>query len=205
MDSVKYLFGTVMIGMAFYYVHPIYPAWLFQALLGLAVLGLAVMFGRVRKVYALPVLAIGIATMVFIAKMPGKNAEGSFPKLAWQTYSDQAREEALKKGQPILIDFTADWCGACKELEKYTFTDPRVREISEKFALLRFDATEESPALDALRERYKILGLPTLVFYDGKGKLRTELTVTGFEKADIFLEKMAKAAQSDTQSTAASQ
>ena len=198
MDSVKYLFGTVMIGMAFYYIHPIYPMWLFQLLLGLAVVLLAALFGRMKLAYAVPVLAIGLSAMALTAKLPGAGASAEqIAKLAWQPYTEKALEDALKEGKPILIDFTAEWCGACKELEKYTFTDPRVREISGKFALLRFDATEESPALDNLRARYQILGLPTLLFYDGKGKLRTELTVTGFEKADDFLKKMETAGAQD--------
>jgi thiol:disulfide interchange protein DsbD len=126
------------------------------------------------------------------------NGEGGdfaepFPKLAWQPFSDMALKNALKKKEPVIIDFYADWCAACKELERYTFIDPRIRGLSDQFTLLKVDATEDSPALEKLKNTYQVLGLPTMIFYDTKGGLRSDLTLTGFEEADKFLARMNQA------------
>ncbi|MEK7356317.1 MAG: thioredoxin family protein, partial [Bdellovibrionota bacterium] len=134
------------------------------------------------------------------AMVAGGSAPGSYQKLAWKPYSDAALAEALKGNKPVLIDFYADWCGACKELEKHTFTDERIRSVSEKFALLKIDATEDFPGLDKLKATYNVRGLPTMIFYGTDGKIRPELTVTGFEEADNFIARM-NAALAATQSS----
>jgi thiol:disulfide interchange protein DsbD len=210
MESVKFVFGTVMVGMAFYYIKPLYPVWLFHLLLGLAIIMVASVFGafdpdshanlrlRLRKGMMLAAFFIGVAfSTVGVLAFAGVNIQPSslavsekIEHLAWKPYSLGAVEEAQKNGKPVLIDFTAEWCGACKELERYTFSDARVREASQKYELLRFDATEDTPAVKEVLSRYGVIGLPTLLFYDKNGKARTEQTVTGFEKADQFLQRM---------------
>jgi thiol:disulfide interchange protein DsbD len=114
-------------------------------------------------------------------------------RLKWQGYSDDLIAAAAKEGKPVLIDFYADWCAACKELEDLTFPDTRVRKLSEKFTLLKIDATEDSAELQRLKKKYGVVGLPTMIFYDTTGKIRTDLTVTGFENADVFSGRMKSA------------
>jgi thioredoxin:protein disulfide reductase len=217
MESVKYLFGAVMIGMAFYYIHPIYPPWLFLALLGAAGVTLASFYGafesnsqltpigRLRKGSMLATFFIGVAFLasgllaragVITLGSPislGPTVNASVPKLDWQPFSPSALNEALKRGQPVIVDFTADWCGACKELEAYTFPDPRVRDLSAKFALFQVDATVETAEVKPHLARFGVVGLPTLIFYDVKGNLRQDLTLTGFENADSFHKRMQSA------------
>lgn len=231
MEIVKFVFGTVMVAMALYYVKPLYPAWLFNTLLGLAAILIASAYGafepneklegagRVRKGAMLATFIVGLAFMLSgvleKAGVPLLPAGGvvtaaaageSYPKLAWQPFSASAVEEAVKAKKPVLIDFYADWCGACKELEKYTFTDQRIRDLSEKFVLLKVDATEDRPELDALKKQYAVMGLPTMIFYDTTGVIRNDLTVTGFEEADQFLKRMqsASSGQQLSQSSTAS-
>ena len=93
----------------------------------------------------------------------------------------------------MIIDFSAEWCVACKELEALTFPHPEVLELRSKFTLLKFDATEDSPELSKMQEKYKILGLPTLVFINAQGKVLEDLTLTGFEDGPAFAERMRKA------------
>lgn len=215
MDLTKFIFGSIMVGMALYYVKPVYPEWLFKTLVGVAIVLIASGFGafesgptlstrtRLRKGLMLTALVVGLAfTVVGILAKAGiplagflapKESSSEKPKLAWQPYSDEALKIALNEKKPVIIDFYADWCVACKELEHETFPDPRVRALSEKFVLLKIDATEDFPGLDKLKQTYTVLGLPTMIFYDQKGDYRKELTLTGFENAESFLARMNRA------------
>lgn len=216
MESVKFVFGTVMVGMALYYVKPVYPTWLFHCLLGLAIVLIASAYGafepsanlsgsgRVRKGAAIASFVIGLAFAlsgfsqqaglglpgIGAVAGAGAPANASYAKLDWKPYSEEALASALKSGKPVLVDFYADWCGACKELEQLTFTDARIRDISSKFVLIKIDATEDFPGLAKLKSEYKVMGLPTMVFFDSTGKRRNDLTVTGFENADKFFARM---------------
>jgi thiol:disulfide interchange protein DsbD len=123
-------------------------------------------------------------------KGPVENTAGAHELLPWQRYSEEALSQALVAGKPVMIDFYADWCLACKELEEKTFSDPGVRESLQDFVLLRFDATEESEALVPLRTKYKIVGLPTVVFYGRKGAWLEEKTLNEFEAPDKFVQRL---------------
>ena len=109
---------------------------------------------------------------------------------SWQPYA----AEAVGAGRPVVIDFSAEWCLPCLELEKKTFSDARVRTALGSRALLKADMTKlGSPESIALSERYAILGVPTIIFLDANGKERQDLRLVGFENADRFLERLAKA------------
>ncbi len=219
MESVKFIFGTVMVGVAFYYIEPIYPVWLFDALLGLALLLLASTYGafepspvhdahsneksqilfRLRKGLMIALFAVGLSFLILgVLKNRGVTLTGlahssgpSATHLAWQTYSDAKLANALAEHKPVILDFSADWCAACKELERDTFPDAQVRELSQKFVLLEFDATNESAELNRLKQKFTIVGLPTLVFYDVHGNRRDQdLRLTGFENPAAFLKRM---------------
>jgi thiol:disulfide interchange protein DsbD len=95
--------------------------------------------------------------------------------------------EAARSGKPVLIDFTADWCAACRELEHKTYTDPGVVGESGRFVPILVDCTRSTEEVRALLDRYAIRGLPTIVFIDSGGRRREDLTVTGFEEAGPFL------------------
>ena len=94
--------------------------------------------------------------------------------------------------KPVIIDFYADWCAACLELKKYVFSTPEFKEATNGHVLLKFDATKGSEALDLLKKKYQIKGLPTVIFYNSKGQWLKELTLTEFEKKDLFLKRLQK-------------
>lgn len=214
MEVVKFTFGTAMVCMALYYVAPLYPTWLFHGLLGIALVLIASAYGafdanegltgalRMRKGAMIVTFVIGLMFALSAvsdragfrlptgAGLAAGSGSDQTAKLAWQPYRDDLVAEAAKTGKPVLVDFYADWCAACKELELLTFPDSRVRELSEKFTLLKIDATEDSPEVQRLKKKYGVIGLPTMIFYDTSGKVRTDLTVTGFENADIFSGRM---------------
>lgn len=98
----------------------------------------------------------------------------------------QQLEIASQNNQPVMVDLYADWCIACKEFEKYTFTDNAVKQQMKQFRLLRIDTTKNSDADMQLLEEYSVLGLPTLLFFDPQSKELTRQRVTGFMKAEKF-------------------
>ncbi len=103
----------------------------------------------------------------------------------------------------MLVDFAAEWCAACKELERDTFSDPRVIERARSFVTVRVDATRSSPEIDRLMSKYGIRGLPWVAFVDPDGTIRRELTVTGFIDAQAMLARMAQAAPASPEARAA--
>ena len=113
--------------------------------------------------------------------------------IKWQNYSDELLAQAAKDGKPVLIDFRADWCAACLEMEEKTFPSQSLQLLSAQFVMVRFDATQESPKLSELREKYGIVGLPTILFFNRSGKWMKDLTLTAFEDAAGFEKRMSQA------------
>lgn len=120
------------------------------------------------------------------------SATDSKSKIEWVNYSEEVLVKAKESGIPVVIDFRADWCAACLEMEELTFPDSGVQEIAKHFVMVKFDATQDSPELAALKEKYHIVGLPTLLFFSSQGDWLQELTLTEFEDAPKFLERMKK-------------
>ncbi|MNL24962.1 Thiol:disulfide interchange protein DsbD precursor [compost metagenome] len=158
-------------------------------------------FNRVRKglMQAILILGIGYWTISAFDLRPFINSQfmsgssiNQIEKLNWQMYSEAALQKAAQEGKPVIIDFWAEWCAACHELEEHTFTDPRVRAMAENFVLLKFDATSENAELKALKKKYNIQGLPTVIFINPHGVWIDALTLTQFEKPDAFLKRMEK-------------
>ncbi len=100
----------------------------------------------------------------------------------------QALASASRDGKPVMLDFYADWCISCKEMEKYTFGDARVQQALSGFVLLQADVTENNADDKALLKRFGLFGPPGIEFFDTSGKERPELSVVGFKKVDEFLQ-----------------
>jgi thiol:disulfide interchange protein DsbD len=111
----------------------------------------------------------------------------------WQNFTEKDFAAALKAKKPILVDFYAEWCLACKELETQTFTNTEVELVSRDFIAFKFDATEESLLLNKLKNQYGIVGLPTILFFNNKGDWLKEITLNEFEKPEAFVLRMKKA------------
>jgi thiol:disulfide interchange protein DsbD len=111
---------------------------------------------------------------------------------AWEKFSVERLNQAIEQKKPVVVDFFADWCAACVQLEKQTFSDPKIIELSKKFIMLKYDATNPSAELTKLQKQYGIIGLPTLLFFSADGKLLKELTLTEFESPELMFRRMEK-------------
>jgi thioredoxin:protein disulfide reductase len=185
MDGVKKVFGWVLLAMAAYFLRSVLPQpfgrWILPAVL--VVGAVAILVTRLGLKWPVKAGAAAVLVAIAIFFVP-RELQG------WQPYAPAA----VGAGRPAVIDFSAEWCLPCLELEKKTFSDPRVREALGRRTLLKADMTKiASPESIALSERYGILGVPTVIFLDANGQERQDLRLVGFENADRFLERLAKA------------
>lgn len=115
----------------------------------------------------------------------GAGAQAEAPEIHWLTNEADALGKAKAEGKPVLIDFGAEWCAACKKLEHQTFPDPSVRSEAAGFVALRVDATDDEDAnITRLKDKYKVVGLPTVILLDKNGK--EVLRFNDFVQADKF-------------------
>ena len=93
---------------------------------------------------------------------------------------------AQAKGKPVMLDLYADWCVACKEFEKYTFSDPQVQNALKETVLLQANVTANNAQEKALLKQLRVLGLPTILFFNAQGEEQPSERVTGFMDATAF-------------------
>lgn len=186
MEGVKKVFGWLLLGMAAYFLRLVLPRpwseWLLPATLAVGALVLLVKgfgFGRLAR-FGTAVLFLAAAAFFLPRKA-----------LGWQPYTDAG---LARSGRPAVIDFTADWCVPCLELDQRTFSNAEVQQALSQRALFKVDLTRGGTPDDvALTRKYRILGVPTVIFIDANGQERTDLRLVGFEDAEKFLERLAKA------------
>ncbi|MCK6682452.1 MAG: thioredoxin family protein [Thermoanaerobaculia bacterium] len=192
MVAIRKVFGFVLVALAVYFLRALIPEKFYGYLLAapLVVGGLYFLafekaganlswFRSVKVVLGLVLLAGGV-----YAGWPVTHA-----KLPFQPYSDNAVAEAKAAGKPVMIDFYADWCLPCKELDEKTFSDPKVAEALSGWVLLKGDLTKTSETVDAVKKQWDIKGVPTIVFLGPDGKEKGE-RVVGFEPPVKFLTRL---------------
>jgi thiol:disulfide interchange protein DsbD len=209
MESIKKAFGILMFGVALWLLSRLLPptvsllAW--GALVAFA--GVLLMTGgrRTPGLAGSLARAFGVGAFVYAAlTVVGAAAGGTDPlrplagtpmggerteQLAFKTIKstdDLDRELADASGRLVMLDFYADWCVSCKEIEKYTFSDGDVQAALRDVVLLRADVTANDEADRALLARFGIFGPPTIAFFGPDGKERKPQRVVGFVPADEF-------------------
>jgi thioredoxin:protein disulfide reductase len=94
--------------------------------------------------------------------------------------------QARAQGKPVIIDFWADWCTACKELDKTAWSDPRVQAAAGRFVTLKMDGSQDTDAFQKVFEKYAVVGMPTVVFIDSAGR-EVPQRITGAVEAEEML------------------
>jgi len=220
MESVKRLFGVLLIAVALWLVSPVIPAWAqmlsWAALLIVSATYLRVMDGlpadasggqRLWKGVGLVLLVLGVVQIVGAAS-GGRDVLRPLQPLAsgrdvikaespaWRAVRDIDQLDAAladANGKPVVLDFTADWCVSCAEMERFTFSDPRVAARLAGAQLLRVDVTLNSTQDKTLLKRFHLFGPPGTIFFDRQGREVQGARVIGFESADEFLVSLARA------------
>ncbi|MGE5343025.1 MAG: cytochrome c biogenesis protein CcdA [Candidatus Omnitrophota bacterium] len=165
--------------------------WKFFVPIGLILIGLSVFFGLTksltdpdndsivqRSIKALIILVLFAGIFLFMAGLDIKYFPGKYVRkpehkpvtLTWLSDPDEGKAISQKENKPLLIDTTAAWCVACKELEEYTFSDPGVANVLKNYVRVRIDFTQKTAKNEELRNNLKVIGMPTLIVLDPEGK-----------------------------------
>ena len=187
MVTVKKGMGFVLIAMAFYFLRPLIgdDAMRYGIAASLLIGAIFLLASRTKGARALR-LAVGVALLVsgVAFAIPPKEVAG----VEWKKYDEKALAAARAAGKPVVIDFYADWCLPCKELDEKTFTDAKVIAELGRFERLKADLTSPEDAVTkALTEQYAVVGVPTILFLDANGQEASRLF--GFEKSEPFLQR----------------
>jgi thiol:disulfide interchange protein DsbD len=153
-----------------------------------ALLLIGATLGGENPLRPIPQAALGSASAG--AGLLGATAEEGPPFRPIETVAelDAALREARTAGQPVMLDFTAEWCVSCKEMEEYTFPDAGVVGALGPFMLLRADVTDNDDDDQALLQRFRSFGPPTIAFFDRSGFERENYKLVGYVPADKFRE-----------------
>jgi thiol:disulfide interchange protein DsbD len=220
MNAVRNFFGVLMLGMAIWLISSVVPVNIQLGLWAVLLIVTAVYhsaldslpahatnLAKLGKGVAVILLIFGVA--LFIGALSG--AKSALSPLSNFTISSASQSKNLSQlnftrvtsiaeleqnlattNQPVMLDFYADWCVACKELEQLTFSDPKVQQQLKNTTLLQVDVTANSDEDKALLKRFGLFGPPGIVFFNGNGKEMTTLKTVGFQNSERFSTTLAR-------------
>jgi thiol:disulfide interchange protein DsbD len=209
MDSVKRFFGVLMLAMALWLVSPVLPAALQMALWAALLLGYGFYLMRPARSWAATSLGaafavLGVLQLVGLAS-GGRDALAPLSHLnagaaqaqrlqftRVKTVAQLDAALAQTGGKTALLDFYADWCVSCKEMEKLTFVEPAVQARLAGSLLLQVDVTANDADDKAMLQRFKLFGPPGIILFDARGQEIPDSRVIGYQNAEKFTASLAK-------------
>jgi thioredoxin:protein disulfide reductase len=218
MTAVRKFFGVLLLAVAIWVISPVLPPAAVMLAWALLLIGSAMFL---RAIDPLPPAASGwlrlwkgagvVALVAGVALLVGALSGSRDPlrplaaftassvpaqsSLPWIRVASlgELQDKLRAPGRPVMLDFYADWCVSCKEMEAFTFSDPRVRAELDGMLLLQVDVTAHTEADRALLKRFSLFGPPGIVFFDPQGQEIRGLRVIGYQNADRFLKTLSLA------------
>jgi thiol:disulfide interchange protein DsbD len=220
MTLVRNLFGVLMLAMAIWIIAPVIPIAVQMGLWALLLIGLSIFLHaldglpagssnalKLGKGLGVAALLAGAALMVgalsgsrnlmqplsgIFAASGSVNSQNAAPFQQIRNLAELDNAVHAAKGRYVMLDFYADWCATCKEYERTTFADTRVRKQFERVTLLQADVTKDSDDDRALLAHFGFYGPPGIVFFDQSGQQMATPKVVGYQAEDQFLGTLAR-------------
>lgn len=212
MEGVKQFFGVLLVGVAIWTVQPVLPGQLALALWAVLLIGSAVALIEFRRAGRRPLwrlIAASVAGIIGAMQFVGAASGGTDPlqplqhlasasSLAPSSAPRFARVRSVAEldsalrgaGRPVMLDFYADWCVSCKEMERFTFTDPGVQAKLAGALLLKADVTANNTQDRELLRRFNLFGPPGTIFFDAQGQEIAGTRVIGYQNAERFTQTL---------------
>ncbi len=194
MVGVRKVFGVILIAMAAYFAAPLMPgdsgAWLLSATLVLGGLYLLVVDRTGNEQPAVDRMMRILTVVMIVAGLsmtPLSRGGSTAEHLQWRDYDAAAVDAAVDAGGPVILDFAADWCVPCRELDEKTFADPKVAAILDGYDRFKIDQTRQDEAARSVAAKYGVRGVPTVIVFSGGEEV---FRITGFEGPDRFLGRL---------------
>jgi thiol:disulfide interchange protein DsbD len=217
MNGVKKFFGVLLLAVAIWIASPVLPGAAVMLAWAALLVGSGVYLraldrlpteangaARLGKAVGIFTLVAGIALLIGalsgsrdpLRPLAGLAGEARVAPIAFKRVDSLGELDAVLRspGKPVMLDFYADWCVSCKEMEAFTFSDARVRQQLGRLLLLQADVTENNAEHMALLKRFSLFGPPGIIFFDAQGREIRGLRVVGYQDAERFLHTLALAA-----------
>jgi thiol:disulfide interchange protein DsbD len=211
MNAVNKGFGVALLATALWIVSPVLPNWILMVCAAALLIVTAIFLSaldplpvrtngwlRMWKGVGVGCLVAGCSLLIGVLSgsrdilqplahfQSVSSATREIPRFERINSVKQLQAKIAAADRPVLLDFYADWCVSCKEMERYTFADPAVKDSLSKFLLLKADVTANNPEHKELMKHFSLFGPPAIVFFDKKGAEKLEKRVIGFMPAERF-------------------
>lgn len=192
---IKKLMGWILVAMAIYFIGPLLSEATKITVFSIAAVGAGIHLGWLEKSvvqspkFGLFKKGIGVICLLIAVTVSVSYLNRGLGVI-WSEYSEALMEQARAESKPVIIDFSAEWCAPCRELDKKTFHDPEVVELSRRMIMIKVNLTAGAGDYQPLIDQFEIKGVPTVIFITGDGRERRDLRLVDYLPAAKFSERM---------------